>query len=67
MIDPSNFQLYRALHQEQLQTAAEARQRRATWVAAPSPIERLRQALGARLIRIGQRMQAPAARANLYR
>ena len=67
MIDPSNFQLYQALHHEQLQAAAEARQRRATWVAAPSPIERLRQALGARLIRIGQRMQAPAARANLYR
>ena len=67
MIDPSNFQLYKALHQEQLQAAAEARHRRAIWVAAPSVIDRLRQAIATRLIRLGQRMQMPAARANLYR
>jgi hypothetical protein len=67
MFDPSNFQLYKALHQEQLHAAAEARQRRATWVAAPSLIDRLRQAIGARLIRLGQRMQAPAARVKVYR
>lgn len=67
MIDPSNFQLYKALHQEQLQAAAEARYRRATWVAAPSPIDQLRQAIGTRLIRLGQRMQVPAVQANLYR
>ena len=67
MIDPSNFQLYKALHQEQLQAAAEARKRQATWVAAPSLIDRLRQVIGTRLIRLGQRMQVPAARAHLYR
>jgi hypothetical protein len=39
---PLNETLYR----ERLQAAAEARQRRATSVAAPSPIERLRQAIG---------------------
>jgi hypothetical protein len=67
MIDPSNFQLYKALHQEQLQAAAEARQRRATWVTAPNLIDRLRQALGTRLVRLGQRIQMPIARAKIYR
>jgi hypothetical protein len=67
VIDPSNYQLYQALYQEQLQAAAAARQRRATWVAAPSVIDWLRQAIGTRLIRLGQRMQMPAARASPYR
>jgi hypothetical protein len=49
MIDTTTIQLNETLYRERLQAAAEARQRRATWVAAPSPIERLRQAIGSRL------------------
>ena len=67
MIDITTIRLNETLYRERLQAAAEARQRRATWVVAPSPIERLRQAIGKRLIRLGQRLQAPAARANVYR
>jgi hypothetical protein len=67
MIDKATIQLNETLYRERLQAAAEARQRQATWVAAPSPIDRLRQAIGRQLISLGQRMQAPAARANVYR
>jgi hypothetical protein len=49
MIDPSTIRLNETLYRDRLWAAAEARQRQATWVAAPSPIERLRQALGTRL------------------
>ena len=55
------------LNRERLHAAAEARQRRATWVVGPSPINRLCQALGAQLIALGRRMQTSAARANVYR
>ena len=67
MIDPSTLRLNKTLHQERLQAAAEARQWRAISVAAPSPIDRLRQAIGTRLVRLGQRMQAPAMRTKVYR
>jgi hypothetical protein len=49
-------------YQERLQVAEAARQRRATWVRVPSPIDRLRQAIGKQLIILGQRVQAPALR-----
>ena len=62
MIDKITIQLNETLYRERLQAAAEARQRRATWVAAPNLIERLRQAIGTRLINLGQQRQAPAAR-----
>ena len=67
MIDKTTIQLNETLYHERLQATAEARQRRATWIAAPSPIERLRQAIGTRLISLGQQMQAPAARENVCR
>ena len=67
MIDFTTIRLNETLYRERLQAAAEAHQRRATWIAAPSPIARLRQALGAQLIALGRRMQTPAARANVYR
>ena len=67
MIDKTTIQLNETLYRERLQAAAEARQRRATWIAAPSLIDRLRPAIGKRLISLGQRMQAPAARAKVYR
>ena len=67
MIEPMTIQLNETLYRERLQAAAEARQRRATWVAAPSPIDRLRQAVGKQLISLGQWMQAPAAPTNVYR
>ena len=66
MIDPTTIRLNETLYRQRLQAAAEAR-RRATWVAAPSPIERLQQAIGERLISLGQWMQLPATRANVYR
>ena len=59
MIDKTTIQLNETLYRERLQVAAEARQRRATWVAALSPIERLRQAIGTRRISLGQQVQAP--------
>ena len=65
MIDKATIQLNETLYRERLQAATEARQRRATWVAAPSPFVRLRQALGTCLISLGQHMQLPAARANV--
>ena len=67
MIDPMIYQLVQVRHQERLQAAAAARQRRATGVATASPIDRLRQAIGTRLISLGQRMQAPIAPKNAYR
>ena len=67
MIDITTIRLNETLYRERLQAAAEARQRRATWVVEPSPIARLRQAIGKRLISLGQRMQTPAARAKVYR
>ena len=63
MIDFTTIRLNETLYRERLQAAAEARQRRSTWVAAPSPIDRLREALGRQLVNLGQRKQAPAARA----
>ena len=65
MIDKTTIQLNETLYRERLQAAAEARQRRATWVAAPSLIERLRQAIGTRLISLGQQIQVPAGRARM--
>jgi len=67
MIDKATIQLNETLYRERLQAAAEAQQRWATWVAAPSTFERLRQAIGTRLISLGQQMRAPARRANVYR
>jgi hypothetical protein len=67
MIDPMTIRLNETLYRERLQAAEAARQRRATWVAAPSPIDRLRQAIGRQLISLGQRMQAPASPKNAYR
>ena len=67
MIDFTTIRLNETLYRERLQAAAEAHQRRATWIVAPSPIERLRQAIGTRLISLGQQMQAPVARANVCR
>ncbi len=67
MIDSSTIQLNETLHRERLQAAAEARHWRTTWVAAPSLINRLRQAIGTRLIHLGQRLQARAKLVNLYR
>jgi hypothetical protein len=67
MIDFTTIRLNETLYRERLQAAAEARQRRAIWVAAPSPIDRLRQAIGKRLINLGHRIQPHAARANVYR
>jgi hypothetical protein len=67
MIDPSNFQLYKALHQERQQAAAEARHWRATAVAAPSPIARLRQAIGTRLANLGQRLQTSTVQRETVR
>jgi hypothetical protein len=67
MIDQTTIQLNETLYRERLQAAEAARQRRATWVAAPSPIDLLRQVLGRQLISLGQRMQAPAAHAKVYR
>lgn len=66
MLDPATIRLNETLHCERLHAAAEARQWRATCVAVPSPIARLRQAIGNRLIRLGQRMQAPVAQAHVY-
>lgn len=65
MIDKATMQLNETLYRERLQAAAESRQRRATWVVAPSPIERLRQAIGTRLISLGQQKRTPAVRANV--
>ena len=67
MIDPMIYQLVQVQQQERLQEAEAARQQRVTWVAAPSPIDRLRQAIGRQLISLGQRMQAPAAPTKVYR
>jgi hypothetical protein len=67
MIDPMTSRLAQVYYQERLQAAEAARQRRATWVAAPSPIDRLRQVIGKQLIILGQRVQAPVARTNVYR
>lgn len=67
MIDPSSIRLNETLHRERLQAAAEARRWRAIAAATPSPIERLQQALGTSLIRLGQRLQMPSARPSLYR
>ena len=67
MIDKTTIQLNETLYRERLQAAAEARQRRATWVAVPGPIDRLRQAIGKQLIGLGQRMQAPAIPTKVYR
>ena len=62
MIDFTTIRLNETLYRERLQAAAEAHQRRATWIVAPSPIERLRQALGAQLIALGRLLHASAAR-----
>jgi hypothetical protein len=67
MIDPMTSRLAQVQHQERLQAAEAARQRQATWVAIPGPIDRLRQAIGKQLIVLGQRVQAPVARTNVYR
>ena len=67
MIDPMIYQLVQVRHQERLQEAEAARQQRATGVAAPNPIARLRQAVGRQLISLGQRMQAPAVPTKVYR
>jgi hypothetical protein len=66
MIDPTTIRLNETLYRQRLQAAAEAR-RRATWVADPSPIERLQQAIGNRLVSLGQWMQVSAARADVHR
>ena len=67
MIDPLMSRLARMQHQERLQAAEAERQRQAAWVAAPGPIDRLRQAIGKQLIVLGQRVQGPVARTNVYR
>ena len=67
MIDPAMARLIETLYRERLQAAAEARRWQASNGAASSSIERLRHAIGKRLISLGQRLQAPAARANVYR
>ena len=60
MIDFTTIRLNETLYRERLQAAAEARQRRATWIAAPRLIDRLRQAIGNRLISLGQQMWSPS-------
>ena len=67
MIDPLISRLAQMQHQERQQAAEAARQRQDAWVAAASPIERLRQAVGNQLIRLGQRLQAPAVPSEGYR
>jgi hypothetical protein len=67
MMDPMTSRLAQIQYQERLDAAEAARQRRATWVAAPSLIDRLRQAIGKQLIVLGQRMQPSAAPKNAYR
>jgi hypothetical protein len=62
MIDPMTSRVAQVQYQERLQAAQAARQRRATWVTVPGPIDRLRQAIGKQLITLGQRVQVPALR-----
>jgi hypothetical protein len=56
MIDPAMARLIETLYRERLQAAAEARRWRASNGAASSSIERLRHAIGKRLISLGQRL-----------
>jgi hypothetical protein len=65
MINLTTIRLNEALYCERLQAANAARRWRATSVVAPSSVERLRQALGQRLISLGQQMQGLAAPANI--
>ena len=67
MIDPMISELAKIQHQVRLQEAQAARRRPAARVAAPSPIDRLRQAIGERLIMLGQRLQAPSAPTKVFR
>jgi len=67
MIDPTTFRLAQVQYKERLEAAEAARQRRATWVAIPGPIDWLRQAIGKQLIVLGQRMQAPTVPTKVYR
>jgi len=62
MIAPTTIRLNETRYRERLQAANAARRWRAPSVATPGPIEWLLQALGQRLISLGQRMQVPAAR-----
>jgi hypothetical protein len=66
MIDPMTIRLNETLYRERLQAAEAVRQRRATWVAAPSPIDRLRQEIGKQLIVLGQRVQATTVPTKVY-
>jgi hypothetical protein len=67
MIDPMISRLAQVQHQERLQTAAEARQHRATNVAASSLIDRLRQVIRKQLMGLNQRMRASVMLAKVYR
>jgi hypothetical protein len=67
MIDPMTSQLAHVQHQEWLQTAAEARQHRATSAEDSSLIDRLRQVIGKQLIGLNQRMRASVVLAKVYR
>ena len=67
MIDPMTSRLAQVQHLERLEAAAAARQRRATWIVAPSLIALAREAIAKRLIKLGQRMQAPTKAAKAYR
>ena len=66
MIDPMTSRLAQVQHQERLQTAAEARQHRATNVAADNLIDRLRQLIGKQLKDLNQRMRASVMLAKVY-
>ena len=44
MMDPMHSRLAQVRYEEQLREAAEARERRATWVAEPGLVKRLRSA-----------------------
>jgi hypothetical protein len=65
-MDPMQIRLSQALYRERLAAAEQARQQRATWVAAPGLIDRLRRAIGARLIGLERQVQAylPAGKSN---
>jgi hypothetical protein len=60
MLDPTTIRLNETLYNERLQAAAQARQRRASWVAAPHLIDRLRSALARQLIAVAQHLQPRA-------
>ena len=59
MLEQTTIKLNETLYRERLHAAAEAREWRASCVEAPGLIEQLRQALGRRLVALGQQLQAP--------